>query len=406
MKIADDNVKNLRLVCRAWAAMLAPPLDRCVLSDFHAINLPRRRAMALTRIKRLKTVNRDPYLGLYFCGRSFAFSPLPLDPQQRSEEPPWTTLDDETLKRQFSEVRILAISDPDIDLMHFLGLMPGLKAFSLTMHPRYETTFTTYVSHNSQLTHLSLSDLKWRDFAGYFSKRGPTFHSLRYLDLNFADSTLYPNHVFGQGVEWVVPRLLHSLILRGSVQCAREDIEPFFSKCGQSVKEFIDLTPYNYDPSSMYVIPFKDHFPRFSVYGTSFSFLWEELFGDLESDTSPNSDRDSSIRSPSPETHSHSRLSNPMTDSPSRLLLLDSFGPRYYDVPDSSAKKVASYMRDFGFSEAIFFEDRLDPQNSVSYASVGRQPSEKVSDWVTEFSEEFEKQGFKFTYESRQELVV
>ncbi|PVF99641.1 hypothetical protein CPB86DRAFT_283141 [Serendipita vermifera] len=91
--------------------------------------------------------------------------------------------------------------------MRFLNLMPRLSALSLNIHPRYETTFTTYISHNSPLTHLSLSELKWRDLTGYFSEQGLTFHSLLYLDLIFDDRSPDSNPISGQRVEWVVPSI-------------------------------------------------------------------------------------------------------------------------------------------------------------------------------------------------------
>ncbi|CAG8521688.1 11563_t:CDS:2 [Acaulospora colombiana] len=334
VKVMEKNINNLRLVCRTWAAILANSRNRCVMTNLNTFNLP---------------------------GKS-TFSYPPLDTGAPSEIPWWRDFDNEQLKEILANVRILVIRHLSIDLKRFLDLMPGLRAFSLSMNSRFGIISmpSTYISHHPHLTHLSLSDIKWKQFAEYFSVKGPRFLSLRYLDINFTNSPRNSISSQDERVDWSISQL-DSLIFRGSVEeNTREDFKSFIGKCGQTVTEFIDFGPYRefHEPSS---IPFQDHFPYLSTYGTCFSFLIE---GDL---TTPG--KESSF--------------NP--GNRHRLLILEGFCPRDSLGPEEAASRLRAYMRALGFNEVLLVEDALDRQNALSFAIFDDPPSpalvELWADW-------------------------
>ncbi|PVF99642.1 hypothetical protein CPB86DRAFT_783528 [Serendipita vermifera] len=375
---SKENTKNLRLVCRTWAAILSKSLNRCVLTSFGPLNLPGKTTKALERVERLQIVDFKSSYGLYSFRQNTLFFPPFVEPAPNFEIPWWIGSDDQTLKGFLSNVRILTISNPEFDLKRFLALMPGLRALSLAVHPNFEaiSLLPKCVSNHSHLTHLSISNLNWREFIGYFGTRSHTFHSLRYLDIEFTRYPGGPNRIQGESVEWVIPRL-HSLIIRGSVQATREDVEPFLYQCGQSVKEFIDFCPYRGLSASFGAIPFEDYFPHLSTYGTHFSFVIQGEVGTSEKELT-------SIRE---------------DQSSPRLLILEGFGPMYHVKPEDAATKLGSYMKSSGFGEVTLVADYFNRQDGLDFYLFEDPPSAaSFNRWAEDFSQVFEKEGLKFTY--------
>ncbi|PVF99611.1 hypothetical protein CPB86DRAFT_783504 [Serendipita vermifera] len=381
MKAIEENITNLRLVCRAWAAILASSLNRCMLTNLGAVNLPISSARSLERVKRLQIMEYQSWAGLFSFRKDISLFPHDLKAHQISHVPWWKDLDDEKVKKLLNEVRILSITNLEADPRRFLGLMPGLRAFHVFLHPGIGDIpmLFTCISRHPHLTHLSVSGVKWREFTEMFSMKGPAFPSLRYLDIKFSYYASETNLPKGQNVDWVVPQLA-TLILRGFVQATGDDLGPFFKKCGQTVTGLVDFGPYRSYESSFPVIPFEHHFPHLSTYGTCFSFVIE---GHINR----------------PGTNNSSILG---TQIPLRLLILDGFGPIDSVGPEDAALKLGSYMRASGFSEVILIEDYFDRENYLSWRLFDDPPSPaSLEHWADEFSNGFERQGFKYTYRKR-----
>ncbi|PVF99643.1 hypothetical protein CPB86DRAFT_783529 [Serendipita vermifera] len=337
---SEKTIKSLRLVCRMWASILpATSLSRCMITDLRAVCYPGRDILSLKGVERLQ-------LGLNcYC----VFNKLEGDdmedttecvsgyvsPRGETERDWWGYLEDEATKELIGRVQIFTTYDHNFHKKKILGLMPRLQALSLGF-PGRSPPLVAYLSilpQDSCITHLQLYSLPWLEFTAYFAKECHNLPCLRYLHLCFDYRSIWDTNVKHDG-EWASLEL-ESLIITGSPGVPMEYMDPFLSRWGKTVRDYVDVS-YSLHTQKKAVsapdgIPPFHHFPHLSIYGTRLETIVTE----------PDIRHQSQIASVS---HSSGR--------PGTFLLRVLYSEPYCP-PEESAFRFIAYVKKWCFLEVV-----------------------------------------------------
>jgi hypothetical protein len=327
------TVSTFRLVCHLWNSILSNFRSNCVITNYESHNYPTKDIKGLGAVERLYVgaIDEETFC---FCSRSPTrancfLKMLQPDVSTQEEAGWWEDLGDERLKSLLYGVRIFSLDNWGFDIHRLIVMMPKIRAMSINFIYQELTEKIilpfTFLSSQSQLTHLKLATLDWTTFRNQFHPQVPHLRQLRYLDLVFYSSQA--GHPAERELKWNLPKL-ESLMMRGSIEPqGKEEVTQFVQQCRQNLKGFVD-TVQIYAGSALTRSsgpPQESQFPRLHTYGT-------DMFN----------------------INTHSIEATQTESTGSRTLIIYSFNSGLYDGEITFiAARLISYMRKWAFSQAI-----------------------------------------------------